>query len=196
MRNIINLLPVSYRRKQIVRKRALQWSAVISVMLLAGWALHWYESHEHRELTERLEALRREHQPTQIMLRQLVQMRQALVDLEQQEAIAKELEDQRTALTLLGVISRAAQKTNGRLRVTRLDLTNFQSMHDAQAPGTPARDPSGLVLTGVSLDYPAVTELVVGLETSGIFSVVELSSMTERVNHDASLHDYVVRCEF
>jgi hypothetical protein len=196
MKNVINLLPASYRRQQIVRKRALQWSAVISGVLLAGWALHWYESHEYRELTEKLEALHREHQPTQIMLRQLVEMRQALVDLEQQEAIATELEDQRTALTLLGVISRAAEKTNGRLRVTNLDLTNFQSMYDAQAPGTPVREPSGLVLTGVSLDYPAVTELVVGLESSGIFSMVELSSMTERVNNDTSLHDYVVRCEF
>jgi hypothetical protein len=130
------------------------------------------------------------------MLSQLVEMRQKLVDLQQQEAIASELEGQRTALTLLGVISQAAQRTNGRLRVTKLELTSFQSMHDAQAANVPAEQASGVLLAGVSLDYPAVSELVDGLQTSGIFSLVELNSMKERAGDDASLHDYEVRCEF
>jgi Tfp pilus assembly protein PilN len=196
MKNMINLLPPSYRRQQLIRKRVLQWSAVISGVLVLGWALHWYESREYQALTQRLEVLRREHRPTQNMLRQLVQMRQTLVDLEQQEAVASELEGQRTALALLGAISQAAQKTNERLRVTNLELSSFQSLHDAEAPDTPIQEPSGLVLTGVSLDYPAVTEFVDGLQSSGIFSLVELTSMKERAGNDASLHDYEVRCEF
>jgi hypothetical protein len=196
MKDTINLLPASYRRQQILRKRAFQWSAIMSGVLVAGWALHWYELHEHQALSQQLEVLRREHQPTQTMLRQLVDMRQALGELQQQETIARELEDQRTALTLLGVISQAAQKTNGRLRVTKLELTNFQSLNTAQAAGPSAGEPSGLQLTGVSLDYPAVAELVDGLQRSGIFSVVELNSMTERENSEDALRDYVVRCEF
>jgi hypothetical protein len=123
-------------------------------------------------------------------------MRQSLVDLQQQEAIAKELEGQRTALTLLGVVSQTSQKSNGRLRVTKMELTNFQSVPDAEAAATSPTEPSSLLLSGVSLDYPAVTELVFGLETSGIFSLVELSSMTEREDNNTSLHDYEVRCEF
>jgi hypothetical protein len=196
MKNMINLLPPSYRRQQLVRKRVLQWSTVLCGVLLLGWALHWYESREYRALTQRLEVLRREHRPTENMLSQLVEMRQKLVDLQQQEAIASELEGQRTALTLLGVISQAAQRTNGRLRVTKLELTSFQSMHDAQAANVPAEEASGVLLAGVSLDYPAVSELVDGLQTSGIFSLVELNSMKERAGDDASLHDYEVRCKF
>ena len=34
MRNAINLLPASFRRQQLVRKRALQWSAIVFVVLL------------------------------------------------------------------------------------------------------------------------------------------------------------------
>ena len=196
MKNMINLLPPSYRRQQLIRKRVLQWSAVISGVLVLGWALHWYESREYQALTQRLEVLRREHRPTQNMLTQLVQMRQTLEDLEQQEAVASELEGQRTALTLLGAISQAAQKTNERLRVTNLELSSFQSLHDVEARNAPTQEPSGLVLTGVSLDYPAVTEFVDGLQSSGIFSLVELTSMKERAGNDASLHDYEVRCEF
>ena len=41
MRNAINLLPTSYRRQQLVRRRARQWSAIICVVLLIGWGLEW-----------------------------------------------------------------------------------------------------------------------------------------------------------
>ena len=37
MRTMINLLPASYRRQQIVRKRAMQWITIIAVVLVTGW---------------------------------------------------------------------------------------------------------------------------------------------------------------
>ena len=61
------------------------------------------------------------------MLKQLVEMRKQLKELQQQETVAKELDCQRNALTLLGVISESAQKTKGRLRVTKFEISNFQS---------------------------------------------------------------------
>ena len=76
MKNSINLLPASFRRQQIVRQRAYQWSAVICLVLVAGWIFHWYELREQQAMVQRLEVLKREHQPTQLMLRQLVDMRQ------------------------------------------------------------------------------------------------------------------------
>ena len=127
MKNSINLLPASFRRQQFMRARAYQWSAAICLVLAVGWVWHGYEVHEHHAMVQRLELLKREHQPTQLMLGQLVDMRKKLDDLEEQERIARELERQRNALTLLGVVSQTAQKTNGRLRVTSLELTNFQS---------------------------------------------------------------------
>jgi hypothetical protein len=179
----------------MLRKRALQWSAVLSGVLLLGWAAHWYELHEHRLLTQKLEVLQREHRPTQTMLRQLVGMRQKLVDLQQQEAIALELEHQRNALTLLGVISQAAQKTNGRLRVTKLELKNFQSVPGPNAVST-SPEAGSLVLAGLSLDISSVTELHDGLQNSGLFSSVAISTLKEREGDDASLRDYELRCEF
>ena len=100
--------------------------------------------------------------------------------MQQQEAVAKELETQRNALTLLGVISDTAQKTKGRLRVTKLELNNFQNAGKAEGASSSAPPPGGLVLTGVSLDNPAVAELLDGLQHSGIFSHVELLKLKER----------------
>jgi hypothetical protein len=197
MRNVINLLPTSYRRQQILRRRARQWSAIICVVLLIGWAFHWYELNEQQAMIQRLDVLERENRPTQVMLRQLVDMRQKLVDLQKQESIASELEYQRNALALLGVVSQTAQKTNGRLHVTKLALTNFQSASVSQETSTAAGEAAaGLVLTGVSLDNAAAAELLEGLQDSGIFSQVKLESVKERAGDGASLRDYEVRCEF
>jgi Fimbrial assembly protein (PilN) len=197
MKNMINLLPASLRRQQMVRRRALQWSAIICVVLLFGWALHWYELSGQRAMSKRLEVLEREHRPTQTMLQQLVDMRQRLVDLQQQESIVRELEYQRNALSLLGVISQTAQKTNGRLRVANLTLTNFQSGQDSLETSTSGSNAAaGLVLTGVSLDNAAAAELLEGLQDSGIFRDVKLESLKEREDGGTSLRDYEVHCEF
>jgi type IV pilus assembly PilN-like protein len=193
MRSAINLLPQSFRRQQVLRKRVVQWTTIISVVLVTGWCWHWYEMREDRQLLQQLETLSREHAPTQAMLKQLVAMRKQLKELEQQEAVAKELDCQRNALTLFGVISDTAQKTKGRLRVTKFDLNNFQSRGGTEAPGG---KPPGLTLNGVSLDNPAVAELLDGLQKSGVFKRVELLTLKEREDKDASLRDYEVRCEF
>lgn len=191
MRTAINLLPQSFRRQQILRKRLVQWASIISAVLVTGWGWHWYEMREDRQLTQQLETLSREHAPTQTMLKQLMEMRQQLKELEQQETVAKELDCQRNALTLLGVISDSAQKTKGRLRVTKFEISNFQSAQGA-SDGTKA---SGLTVGGVSLDNPAVAELLDGLQKSGVFRKVELLTLKEREDKD-SLRDYEVRCEF
>jgi Tfp pilus assembly protein PilN len=195
MRTMINILPVSYRRQQLLLTRAVQWTTIISAVLISGWMWHWLEMREHKQLTQRLDVLSREHAPTQTMLRQVVDMRRQLKDLEQQEAVAKELETQRNALTLLGVVSETAQKSKGRLRITKLELSNFQAIgkKEGQGPGAP---PAGLLLTGISMDNPAVAELLDGLQHAGIFSHVELLKLKEREGNSSSLKDYEVRCEF
>src|SRR6476620_3228972 len=180
MRTAINMLPQSFRRQQILRKRLMQWASIISAVLVTGWGWHWYEMREDRQLTQQLETISREHSPTQTMLKQRMEMRQQLKELQEQETVAKELDCQRNALTLLGVISDSAQKTKGRLRVTKFEISNFQS---AQGGIDGAKTP-GLTVCGVSLDNPAVAELLDGLQKSGVFRKVELLTLKEREEKD------------
>jgi Tfp pilus assembly protein PilN len=193
MKTAINLLPQSFRRQEVLRRRLVQWALIISAVLVTGWGWHWYEMRENRQLTQQLETLSREHAPTQAMLKQLVEMRQQLKELQQQEMVAKELDCQRNALTLLGVISDSAQKTKGRVRVTSFVINNFQA-----APGAAdivAAKPPGLTVNGISLDNPAVAELLDGLQNLGVFRRVELAVLKEK-DKEAALRDYEVRCEF
>ncbi len=196
MRTMINLLPVSYRRQQFVRRRAIQWSAVVFAALVIGWSWHWFERREELALTEQLESLEREHAPTKTMLKQLVNMRKQLDELEQQEIVARELEYHRNALTLLGVLSATAQATNGRVRVTTVELTGFQNVRRADLRANQYGPADGLTVKGISLDNPAVAEFLDGLHDSGMFSRVELRESKERQERDVSLRDYEVRCEF
>jgi hypothetical protein len=193
---MINLLPNLYRRQQVVRRRTKQWAVVICMILATGWVFHLREASAQRERAQRLEVLEREHLPTQTLLKQLVDMRQKLVDLQRQEVIANELEHQRNALALLGVVSKAAEETGGRLRVTNMELSNFQSPHTAAGAGGATGQPGKLVLNGVSLDSPAVFELLDGLQNSGMFSRVVLNVLTEREGPELALRDYEVSCEF
>jgi type IV pilus assembly PilN-like protein len=194
MRTTINLLPQSLRRQQVLRKRLIQWSTIISAVLVTGWGWHWYEMREGRQLTQQLETLSREHAPTQTMLKQLMQMRQQLVVLQQQETVAKELDSQRNALTLFGLVSETARKTKGRLRVTKFEISSFQST-SAGGDNAATKGP-GLTLNGMSLDNPAVPELLDGLQKSGVFKRVELLTLKEHEDKDAALRDFEVRCEF
>lgn len=194
MRSMINLLPASYRRQQMLRNRMTQWATAIAAVLVVGWGWHWLEMREQAQLRQQLDVLSREHAPTRTMLQQVVDMRRQLKELDQHEAVAKELESQRNALTLLGVISDTAQKAGGRLRITKLELSNFQQVSQGNAAAANGQAASGLVLVGVSLDNPSVAELMDGLKHSGLFSKVDLKTLKER--QGAGLRDYEVRCEF
>jgi hypothetical protein len=195
MKNMINLLPESIRRQQLARKRVLEWCLAMCVVIVGNWASHWYERREQHALAHELDVLAREHQPTQVMLKHLVEMRQRLSDLQNQEVVARELEYQRNPLALLGVISQTTQNSKGRLRVLKLELTDFQRTNhelQAQTSASAADAPTTDVrLSGVSLDNPAVAELVDGLENSGLFRQVDLT-MKERESGTIALRDYEV----
>lgn len=194
MRTMINMLPASYRRQQMLRNRCTQWASAISVMLVVGWGWHWLEMREQAKLSRQLDVLSREHAPTRTMLKQVIDMRRQLKELDEHEEVAKELETQRNALTLLGVISNTTQKTKGRLRVTKMELSNFQSPSVAAIAAESAPPPGGLLLAGVSLDNPSVALLMDGLKNSGIFRKVDLKTVKER--EGMALWDYELRCEF
>lgn len=195
MKTTINLLPPSFRKKQMLRRRAIQWTVMICLVIVGSWASHWYELREQHLLSQELEVLTREHLPTQRMLKQLVQMRQRLSSIQQHEQVAHELESQRSALALLGAVSRSAQRTGGRLQVTKLEVSDFQHTGPADGSGAAGFAAPGVLVAGVALDNPAVAELLDGLQDSGLFRRVELLTMKEREDGQGSLRDYQVKCE-
>ena len=195
MKTAINLLPAAYQRQLMLRRRLGQWGAVLSLCLMIGGLVRWHDQREHQSLVQQLELISREQQPTQLMLQQLVNMRRELSELQQLETTAQELEYQRPALSLLGILSEIGESTAGRLRITKLDLKGlqrFDAVEISRAAGKPA---TGVELSGVSLDNQAIAKLESGLWESGFFEHVELVKSTEMGDENSALREYLVRCE-
>ncbi len=196
MKTSINLLPAVYQRQLIVRRRVTQWAAVLGVVLSVGAAVRWTDMDENRAIHQRLELLSREHAPTQIMLKQLVGMRRELDELQHLDRVAAELEYQRPALSLMGLLSDIGVGTNGKLRVTKLEVTGLQQPPAAGKVGDPAGSGRGLTVSGLSLDNPSVARLVTGLAESGFFARTFLVKSKEQSDDEGALREYEVRCEF
>ncbi len=193
MRTSINLLPPALRRQQMARRRVVQWSVVVCIVLTTIWGAGWIGIGEYRALNQKLEVLTREHRPNHAMLQELETMRDTLSGLKQQEVVASELEQRRHILTLLGVVSQSAAQSDGKLRVTSLRLTNFQDSGRGGRAGAP--NSASLILAGQSLDNPSVAELLDRLQESKLFTNVELISLRERRSGGIAYEDYEVRCE-
>jgi Tfp pilus assembly protein PilN len=194
MRTTINLLPATARRQLMLRRRLIQWSAVVCTIVLLIWAARWNRMREYNELSQQHEVLSREYRPLQTMAKEIIVMRQQLEDLNQQELIAKELEHHRRVLTLFGFVSRAAQESQGRFRVTDFQLFDLQYFASGEDPRAAGPNAGKLTLQGVSLDSPTVAELLDKLQQSGLFTSVELVSLKEKEEGGVSLHDFQVLC--
>jgi hypothetical protein len=122
-------------------------------------------------------------------------MRQRLRQLQQHEAVAKELEQRRHVLTVLGLVSQAARQSNGRLRVTQFEVLDFQTSHANSENRNNDSRFGAMTLVGVSLDSPTVAELHDALLRSGLFADVRLIKSNERNEGGLAMYDYEVRCE-
>ena len=150
MKTAINLLPAAYRRQRFVRRRAIQWSIVLVCTLTAIGAARWFRQHECSALEQQLQAVARESQPTRTMLRAIIHMRDKIEKLQQHQAVAQELEQQRPVLALLGAVSSASEKTGGRLRVVDCHVVDLQATEVAQQQGDAGSQPGTITLTGVA----------------------------------------------
>ena len=195
MRNVINLLPMNYRRQRLARRRGFQWGLVLLATLSVVFLMRWYKTSEYEALHQELEASSRESRPTQVMLQEIVAMRGRIDQLRKQRTIAEELEQQRQVLVLLGAVSKAAQRTGGKLRLTDCHVVDLQAAADAESRGADPSHAGTVTLVGTALDSPAVAEFHDGLLRSGLFTDVKLVKSNELSDVGTPLYEYEVRCE-
>lgn len=195
MKTAINVLPPTYRRSRMLRRRAIQWATVLCLVLAGAWGARWWKLRECYELGQQLDAIAREGRPAQVKLQEITEMRQQLRLLQQHEDVAKELQQQRHVLAVLGVVSQAAQQSGGRLRVTDFKVSDLQAPHVEKTNGAESAHGGTVTLIGVSLDSPTVAEFHDVLERSGLFAEVKLIKSSVRKDNELSLYDYEVCCE-
>jgi Fimbrial assembly protein (PilN) len=195
MKNAINLLPANYRRQRLARRRAIQWSLILLATLSTIFLMRWSKIRDYDALHRELEASKREGRPTQAMLQEIVAMRGRIDQLRKHRTIAHQLEQQRQVLALLGAVSKAAQQTGGKLRLTDCRVVDLQATADADTDSADEQHRGTVTLVGTALDSPAVAEFHDGLLRSGLFADVKLIKSNELGDARAALYEYEVRCE-
>jgi len=208
MKEFVNLLPFEYRRKQLLRRRVLQWSVVWAACAAVTLALWWAKQTRYVAALRAMETAQRSYRPVRQLAGECETMRAELDALHARGTVLKQLRDERPMLTLIGLASRSASRCQGRLVVREM---LFQR-DDRDAKGAPRKakpppkEPSqpetgeppkwgSVTFKGDALDNLAVAAFVVGLRDSGLFRRVELKSSLGKNSEKTKLRSYLVECD-
>lgn len=199
MKTHLNLLPWKYRRRQLVRQRLFQWSIpwLAAAAVCAG--LVWLRYDECQAIETEVGELERQCAPLDAMQREIHAGRLRLAEIEAKETIVVNLEERRPPLTLLGLVSRAAQSCGGRLRIDQLTASaetgktaaTTEKGKENERPRTAMR----VEIKGTANDAVDAARFVAALRDSHAFDRVELKSAAEQTTGPRACV-YCVECAY
>ena len=195
MKTHINLLPRENRRRVMLRIRGLQWGILGCVAITAGVTFGWTGYREHLNIEEDLDRHTRTYEPIVVLEKELDRMKKQIDTLSQREKMAAELVDQHPALTLLGVLSHAVQKSKGRLQIGKLTLgrSGDQGLDSTLIPSGEAQH---LLISGTALDIASVTRFVDALRGASVFAQVDMKPTKETTVSNQPAFVYDVECAY
>jgi Tfp pilus assembly protein PilN len=199
MKTSLNILPYSLRLRQLVRVRLFQWVLLGSIAAAAGAGVLYATKYApYQASLAELRAREQKCEPLKKLQSELDAMRAELDDLQQREALAMSLADNVPDLTLLGVVSRAARRSDGTVYIEQLSL-NRKAPPTAQEKSDAAAgpEPGGvLTLRGGGVDNLSVARFVAALRDSEVFERVELKSTGVQAAAGTGARSYLVECVF
>lgn len=208
MSNFVNLLPFAYRRSTLLRRWLLEWSLIWILCLLVLAGVWWLKQVRCRATSRAMKAAEARHLPLTKIVQQGEIARAELERLQAKGTLLGQLRNERSLLTMVGVVSRSGSQCDGRLIVR--DLLYQAAEQPPKRPGRPHKGPqptrqppaaeepvsrASLTLSGEALDNIAVARFVVALRDAGIFRRVELKSSVGKNSADSSLRSYQLNCE-
>lgn len=189
MKTYVNLLPMVYRRKQLILRCARQWTAIWLAALTGVGVLYWAQhTHNHRARS-RLETLRRDYAPVKQMADEVASLQVKIEELRRRESIVLSLADEQSMLTLIGLLSRATKQCDGKLCVQSLQLNRRQD-------GAGNQFIKVLQLDGIAADNHLVARFAAALRDTEAFQRVELKSSGRRVAQESAAQVYSLECYF
>ena len=215
MKKYVDLLPQNHHRGALIRRRLMQWSAVLGAAVVVGGVLTMIERNHLQEQLVQMNALENKYHPIVKLESEVKSIDAKVRELEKREAMTLQLADEHPMLSVLGIISRAAGKCEGTVAVTRLTLVEradasalavANPTNAASSPnGTHASAPAApviqkvLTLQGLGLDNLSVVRLVASISEEDAFERVELkASGSQSGDRDGktSVLQYLIECAY
>lgn len=185
----VNLLPMTYRRKQLFLRLARQWTFIWLTALLIAGTLFWAQYTQNHRARSRLESLRREYTPVKSMADEVESLKTKIEELRSRESIVLLLADEQSMLSLVGLLSRATQQCDGKLCIQRLQLDRRQDSSSSQVVKV-------LQLDGIATSNHLVARFAAALRDCEAFQRVELKSSGRRATDKKEEQAYSLECVF
>ncbi|HEV3003167.1 MAG TPA: PilN domain-containing protein [Pirellulales bacterium] len=211
MKTFVNMLPWSFRRDRLLRRRLRQWLvawALVAAVLAGGAWIDWAAC---RTVREALEQKERSYEEVKQIRTEMAALRAIQKGLGNQQDLLGRLQAAPPPLLVVGLVSQSAEHCRGRVMVRHL-VYQHQGAGPAAARGAPPaalppvavqtvlqsvrREAASLTLQGVGADNLAVAEFVVGLREAGVFERVDLKSAAESQSSSNAASVYQVECGF
>lgn len=187
MRTHLNLMPMTYRRRQLIRRRLWQWSVMWVFAMVVLSLAAWTQWSQYQRGVARLSARQREYQPIEQLGKEVAEIERRIDDLQQREALSLNLADERSMLSLVGVLSDAAKSSGGQVSIQNMQF-------DRRGDG--AAETNSVVLRGVAVDDFSVARFAARLRDRKAFSNVELKSTGDVKVGDIDARTYSLECSF
>lgn len=176
--NGLNLLPWRFRRKLIARTRVRQWSIVAisaAALVLAAAGFEYARIVRKEQTLSRLEA---RCQSLTKMRAESAAIQTRIAEAQKLESLLSRVENQELPFKSLGMASRMAAASNGRLQLTGLGVSRTtEAVPVADKPGvTESEERVALLLNGRAASNLAVADLVLRLRETAVFDAVTLKS--------------------
>jgi hypothetical protein len=194
-----NLLPKSWCRRLLVRRRIRQWVPVWIVGLvccLCGGLLLYAKQVNLRAECRRLESAAA---PLKTFIEQTAKFEGRLAQLEGRESLLTALEQASDPFRILGIVSESIRQTSAMIRINEYSMATrvagrTPETQNSTAAVEPLSDEVQLELVGSAADDLAVTKFIDELRRYDVFDLVTLHS-SQRLETDGS-REFRITCSF
>jgi hypothetical protein len=184
MKQHLNLIPLQYRRKQMIRSLLRTWATIYGLAMLGFVIAGWWAWNQNSEQRIELTAKNLQYAPIQRLQDETLVLDEETVFLQEQEELLLELSQTHSMLSLLGQLSKASVNCGKLVSINDLSLS------------TKPKQSSQIKISGIGVNDVAIAQFVAELRDSQMFGNVKLtSSGTTKVGNKSS-KAYTLECTF
>lgn len=189
--NHLNLMPVARRRRLLRRRRLKQWGLVVLLVVLGAFAFAVSEVRVNTIRESEADALARQYEPIKVMQDKIDAIKKQIETLTTQKQLAAELAKQKSIVSLMGLLSNAAERRGDRICIRRLILDSKRIETE-----TGAHFERDLTIEGLALSSGDISVFSSSLEESNAFTRVHLESSTTRQIGRLEAQAYALQCTY
>jgi hypothetical protein len=204
----LNLLPLSYRRRALLRSRLLRWSIVWVVTFGLAAIVCLWQYQDVASMRRHSKTLRRQCMPLRRLERESERMQNRLGELTDRKSLLAALRTSRSPFQLIAVVSQSTGDSETGICVRQFELSVARQRRPnttpaekgAKADNSQSDQDEGprmlLRLQGNATDDVAIAQFVKSLRDSSAFEAVRLKSAASTQLLGRDVREYEIDCTF